>query len=100
MIEFNLLAYDYIDLNNFTFPEIITVKAERKLRAKRIFIPTKVDIQPPIVNDDTVYCLRCGRKLKDCKSKNIGMGQMCYKHIQKSRNKQIDLFAMQIKSNE
>jgi len=36
------------------------------------------------LDDETVFCRRCGRKLKSAKAKELGFGPACYKmHMEK-----------------
>ena len=50
--------------------------------------------QNEVVDDEKVYCRRCGRLLIGSSSKELGFGPTCYRIWKKEHSQQIPLFDM------
>lgn len=79
-MQVDLTKYDTINLNNFT--------VESELSEEN----TDGDDLPQQDRiDKDIFCLRCGRKLLDYESRQIGMGPSCLKHYKESKNQRVNL---------
>lgn len=85
----------YIDNNYEFFNNNKTLNLNDSIVASAINTSTRnittVIEEETVVNVKPIICLVCGRKLKDPKSRILGMGPSCYQHYKKMNNKPFNL---------
>ena len=84
----------YVDNNYEFFNNNKTLNLNDSIVASAINTSTRnitTVIEETVVNVKPIICLVCGRKLKDPKSRILGMGPSCYQHYKKMNNKPFNL---------
>ena len=88
-MQIDLADYDFIDMNHFSVDTPITPVDKTKTPK-----PTNTNSENANEVEKDVYCLRCGRKLIDHDSKEIGMGPLCLKHFRESKSVAVNLLSI------